>query len=182
MRTIYDEDFLIQPTDKNFNYQSTLTTRLDSLTDEMDQRIINEIVLWKVNRYALLGDESLDLLNQINPNSIELDNELTERLLRVLLRTKGIQLAMASTILKFRNRKIYQIIDQRVYRILYGEELKLRIHQNQKNVETQITTYFAYLRKLREACGKLSIEFEFGDRILFEADKRINKSLRLKNY
>ena len=50
----------------DYFYQDLLTPKLDDLEGDFDQKTINEIVLWKVNRYALLKHESLDLLNKIN--------------------------------------------------------------------------------------------------------------------
>jgi hypothetical protein len=90
---------------------------------------------------------------------------------------------MASTILRFRNKNIYQIIDQRVYRIIYKDEkLKLKTHPSDKNVSDQIELYFKYLRDLKVVCEKLEIPFDKSDRILFMADKRINKDFSLDNY
>jgi len=84
---------------------------------------------------------------------------------------------MASTILRFKNKRLYQIIDQRVYRIIYGKTLKLP-----RSVDDQITLYFEYLEKLREICKLLEIRFESSDRILYNADKRVNKCIKLENY
>ena len=89
---------------------------------------------------------------------------------------------MASTILRFKNPKIYQIIDQRVFRIIYGEKLNLGYNQNNKRTEEQINIYLKYLTYLREVSIKLNIKFELSDRILFMADKRINKDVSLDNY
>ena len=66
MLTIYD----IQPTLENlgnstYSYQADLTSKLDSLDADFNQAIINEIVLWKVNRYAEIDSYTLILINQI---------------------------------------------------------------------------------------------------------------------
>lgn len=45
---------------------------------------------------------------------------MAEEILRKLLMTPGIRLPMASTILRFKNPNVYQIIDQRAYRFLTG--------------------------------------------------------------
>ena len=39
--------------DYEFDYQKSLTTKLDKLNSDFNQEIINEIVLWKVDRYSL---------------------------------------------------------------------------------------------------------------------------------
>lgn len=44
-----------------YNYQSDLTSKLDRLNTDFNQEIINEIVLWKVNRYAPVDDETLNI-------------------------------------------------------------------------------------------------------------------------
>ncbi|MEB2776989.1 hypothetical protein SYJ56_16855 [Algoriphagus sp. D3-2-R+10] len=160
-----------------------MTLKLDKVATLFDQNIINEIVLWKINRYAHIDNDTLNLINDININSHELDINLTQKILKSLLKTKGIQLPMASTILRFKNKNIYQIIDQRVYRIIYKEKkLKLKTHSNDKNVNDQIELYFQYLKDLKDICDKHKIPFDKSDRILFMADKRINKDLKLDNY
>lgn len=45
---------------KSYSYQSVLTKKLDNLYDvTFTQLIINEIVLWKVNRYVALNNDIL---------------------------------------------------------------------------------------------------------------------------
>lgn len=117
-RTVFDNDFKLEQADSLYDYQPDLTTKLDKFDKPFDQQTINEIVLWKVNRFAFLTDQTFDLLNKIDPKSTRLNISLTTEILKALMHTKGIQLPMASTILRFRNKNIYQIIDQRVYRII----------------------------------------------------------------
>jgi hypothetical protein len=46
-----------------YNYQPELTKRLDNLeVSTIDQTIINDIVLWKVNRYVRITNDVLALL------------------------------------------------------------------------------------------------------------------------
>ena len=124
----------------------------------------------------------MELLNQVSRQDQNIDFDLTKNLLSRLLRTKGIQLAMASTILRFKNPSLFQIIDQRVYRLLYDEEMKLSTYPSEKNIVSQTELYFNYLEDLRKACDILSIPFDDSDRILFMADKRVNAKRKLKNY
>jgi hypothetical protein len=43
---------------QDYRYQPSLTPRLDRLPPEpFDQALVNEIVLWKVNRYAPLEEK-----------------------------------------------------------------------------------------------------------------------------
>ena len=152
-----------------YNFQSKLTEKLDKVESEFNQELINEIVLWKTNRYSELNNETLNLINKIDPKSEFIDSTLTGEILKHLLGTKGIRLPMASTILRFRNPVIYQIIDQRVYRMIYGIELKLKT-----NLNDNIIQYLDYLTELRNVCNLYQIPFSKSDRILYEYDKITN--------
>ena len=181
MKTIFE----ITPNENDldissFKYQIELTKKLDTLNSDFNQEILNEIILWKVNRYAKFDEETINLLNKINPKDENLQMSLTGDILLSLLskNQKGVRLAMASTILRFRNPKVYQIIDQRVYRFIYGEELKY----SESNINLQINIYLDYLNKLKEVCAKYSIKFEEADRILYKMDKEYNRDLKLKGY
>ena len=167
---INQEDFSLE----KFTYQKKLTQKLDNISGDFDQNIINEIVLWKVSRYAALSEDAITKLNKISSNAKKLDINLTREILEALLACSGIRLPMASTILRFKNPAIYQIIDQRVYRFLYGEELV-----NNKN---SIDLYIDYLDYLRKKCNEYKIPFKYSDRILYLADKRENKKISLNNY
>ena len=182
-KTVFDNDFSLEKADEVYSYQPALTNKLDKFDKPFDQQTINEIVLWKVNRFALISDQTLELLNKIDPKSTEIDIDLTTKILKALLQTKGIQLPMASTILRFRNKNVYQIIDQRVYRIINSDKkLKLNLYQNDKNLAEQVELYLNYLSGLRIFCSKQNKPFEKIDRFLFMADKRINKKIPLDNY
>ncbi len=177
LKTIGNKDFNVIPEDSEFKYQSELTKKLDSTTSDFNQNTLNEIVLWKVNRYALFSDETILALNKINKNDTQINEEETKDILRLLLNTKGVRLAMASTILRFKNPYIYQIIDQRVFRVLYT---KSTMPKGYTNIEKQIEVYLKYLKDLRAACDKHNITFQESDRILYNADKRINKDFKIK--
>ncbi len=179
MKTIYDSDFNIEEKDHYFDYQNNLTRILDKYSQTFNQQTINEIVLWKVNRYSELSENTFLLINKIGE---QWNLKLTKDVLSSLIRESGIQLPMASTILRFKNPQNYQIIDQRVYRILYGIDLKLNLYKSERNIENQIDLYLKYLKDLRISCSKLNIPFDQADRILYNADKRLNKTERLKNY
>lgn len=167
--TIFDENFKISESDLEFNYQRNLTASLDLDGDNFDQNKLNEIILWKVNRYANFSDELISLINSIGKDDTEMDIDKTKLILKKLLRTKGVQLAMASTILRFRNKNIYQIIDQRVYRIINkNRSLKLNNYLSEKNLDNQIQLYIQYLAKLKEACENLKIPFYKSDRNLWQ--------------
>ncbi|WP_286398876.1 hypothetical protein [Myroides odoratimimus] len=118
----------------------------------------------------------MKVLNQIDKNSLELDVDLTREVLESLLACTGIQLAMASTILRFKNPHVYQILDQRVFRFIYGISLQEELRRE----KDQVKVYLDYLVKLKEVCNELSIVFEDSDRVLYELDKKYNKHIKLK--
>ena len=177
MKTIFDIEITNEDLQNvNYKYQLELTSKLDGLDDDFNQEIINEIVLWKVNRYSFLDDEKFSVLNKINKEDLILDVELTTEILTKFLNTKGIQLPMASTILRFKNPNIYQIIDQRVYRFIYGIEMPKYF----SSIEKQIDFYIEYLQKLKQVCIKKGIDFNLSDRIIYELDKLHNKEIKIK--
>ena len=183
IKTIFDSDFKIISDDFEFNYQEALTKKLDSCNENFKQEKLNEIVLWKVNRYAEFDESLIELINSIDKNETKINVDKTREILKGLLKTSGVQLAMASTILRYRNPNIYQIIDQRVFRVIYkNQTLELNTYPSEKNLNFQIDLYIKYLYDLRNICVDLKIPFDKSDRILFMADKRINKKEKLKNY
>ena len=180
IKTIDDDDVKeklnYEKLKNKYKYQEELTPKLDELEADFNQEIINEIALWKVNRYVLMQEDTLELLNKIKKSDDKLNEDLTKQILERLLEKhqKGIQLAMASTILRFKNPSIYQIIDQRVYRFIYGKPLKYP-----NTIDEQINLYLKYLNDLREKC-KDNIPFEESDRILYSADKKFNPDIPIK--
>lgn len=166
--------------DSQYNYQPELTDRLDNLDTDFNQDIINEIVLWKVNRYSTIHEDTLKLINQIDKTDTQIDYELTGEILLKLLgkEQKGIRLPLASTILRFKNPNIYPILDQRVYRFIYGKELKYTL----SNINQQIDIYLSYIDKLRSICDEFNIEFSMADRILYSMDKTFNFDVKLNGY
>ncbi len=183
IKTIFNSDFKLSPDDFEFKYQESLTNKLDTNDDDFDQNRLNEIVLWKVNRYAEFDNDLIKLINSIDKNDLEIDIDKTKLILNGLLKTNGVQLAMASTILRYRNPNIYQIIDQRVFRVIYENQiLDLNTYPSEKNLSYQIELYIKYLLDLKQICTDNNIPFDKADRILFMADKRINKKEKLKNY
>jgi len=162
---------------EKYNFQPKLTLKLDAISSDFNQEVINQIVLWKVNRYVEIDDGTLALLNKIKKDAVLFDEDLTREVLRKLLSTKGIQLPMASTILKFKNPNVYQIIDQRVYRFIYGKNLPNYF----SSIDSQIDLYLGYLQKLHDACIEKDIEFKFSDRIIYELDKEYNKEVKIRH-
>lgn len=120
------------------------------------------------------------MLNQIDTTGEKIQNDLVKQLLKKLLLTKGIRLPMASTILRFRNPNVFQIIDQRAYRFVYGHELKLNDPNSEIIINSQIDLYFKYLQDLKEVAIKTGWQFSQIDRILYIRDQEFNKDTHIK--
>ena len=155
-----------------YDYQSDLTEILDTYKCDFSQAVINEIVLWKVNRYVNT-DTSIDWLKKLN--GFKYDNEVEEKELReflklVLTEIRGIRLAMASTFLRFRNPNVYQIIDERMFRVVMRKENPRKKLSSYTTVDGQIDLYITYLKKLKAICENLNINFQQSDRILYQFD------------
>jgi thermostable 8-oxoguanine DNA glycosylase len=110
---------------KRYKHQPVLTAHLDNLPDEpFSPETVNEIVLWKVNRYARLSHhvrKALHALRTLSPH----EHPKARRVLLSLLRCEGVDLAMASTFLRFQNAEVFQIIDRHAYRAVIGKPYPL---------------------------------------------------------
>ena len=71
----------------------------------------------------LIDKSLIELINSVNKDETKIDIDNTKQILKGLLKTNGVQLGMASTILRYRNPNIYQIIDQRIYRVIYENQI-----------------------------------------------------------
>lgn len=163
---------------REYNYQPELTKQLDNL-ESIDREQFYRIVLWKVDRFPSVSDEILSEINKLKalkPGNHR-DSGACDTLDR-LLRCKGIQLPMASTIFRFVNPAVFQIIDIRAYKALYGEKTRLYrskpVTASEKSlhkwVKESIEVYFKYLDRLREInCDE--IPFDDADRILYQFHK-----------
>jgi hypothetical protein len=162
-----------------YTYQSELTRKLDRLqASELDTEAFYEIVLWKLNRFPQLEEgllESLKALASLRPKEHRQAN--TE--LRSLLRCPGIALPMASTVLRFVNPKVFQIIDDRVYRIVQPGKAKYPTKPpklGESYLARSVTIYFDYLDALHEhACEALP--FVDADRILYQLDIELGNKI-----
>jgi len=157
-----------------YKYQPNLTPKLDDLARvNFTPELLNEIVLWKVNRYVSLDADQLgriDALATLKPG----EHRAAGPILEDLLGTHGVDLAMASTLLRFRNPSVFQIIDRHAYRALYGRGYKMYSATSPKK---KIGVYFDYIDELRRLCDAKGLRFETVDRVLYEFDKKQNGSL-----
>jgi thermostable 8-oxoguanine DNA glycosylase len=163
---------------KSYDYQLELTKQLDNLSiDKFDRKIFYEIILWKLNRYPQIDNtliEKLKPLSSLKPK----EHYKSKQLLKELLSCRGIRLPMASTILRFINPNVFQIIDDRVFRVL---ELEGKIPTKPKNInnnylEKSCEIYFHYLDRLRDICNE-KLPFEDSDRILYLLDIKLENKI-----
>jgi hypothetical protein len=168
---------------QSYRYQPELTRKLDSLTSiDLSLETIYEIVLWKLDRYP---EFTPTLLRQVNDLATFTDLagpnlSKAQNVLRSLLQTKGIQLPMASAILRFRNPIVFQIIDERAYRIACGEEPSYPskpYRMTEGYLATSTKIYFSYLSKLHEIANHFELSFKKLDRILYQLDIELGNEL-----
>lgn len=157
-----------------YKFQPALTKRLDNLENaSIDQSLINEIVLWKVNRYVCLGDENIEQLKELKGLKAG-EHKKGNEILKALLDVNGVDLPMASTILRFINPKVFQIIDRHAYRAVYGKKYPL---YQATQTERKISLYFDYIFDLMELCKSKGLAFTTIDRLLYIFDKKKNGKL-----
>lgn len=170
-----DFDGSLQQFLKDYAYQLELTKRLDAVgTQPFTHDVIKDIVLWKVNRYVELSGGALSAFNGVDGLRPKSHREAMKTL-ATLLREPGVDLAMASTFLRFRNPKAFQIIDRHAYRALYGESYPLYFSSPDRR---KIDVYFRYLDDVWALAESKNVDFELLDRVLYVFDKQVNGSLR----
>ena len=156
-----------------YKYQPNLTKKLDGISsDKIDRQLIYEMVLWKINRFPEIND---DLINEINTISGLQRNqhncEKSRSIIEKLLRCRGVRLPMASTILRFTNPNAFQIIDDRVCRVLSLEKKypAKPAQITQGYLDSSIKCYFEYLDQLNKICCD-RLPFDQADKILYQLD------------
>lgn len=155
-------------------YRPDLTPRLDEFAEPFSQDFINELVLWKVDRYVAVPAELLPQLDHFR-NLKAHQHENARPLLTALLGTRGVRLPMASTFLRFANPTVFQIIERHSYRAVYGTSFLAAVKK--KSAEDQIDLYFKYLLRLRALCSEKDFPFHEADRVLFVFDRKENPPL-----
>lgn len=137
-----------------------------------NQDIINEIVLWKLNRRPQINEKVIEAIYKLEviKTPIEaIDSELTRDVLMLLLNSRGMKLPMASTVLHFYYPDIFPIIDQRAYRELYGKEYPNTKGKNQKLIDLYVQYIIDCNNFHQEMCPE--IPFSKLDKILYQIDK-----------
>ena len=163
-----------------YDYGNAIFKRIDSVEEQNYYElndIANMIVLWKINRTPTIDKNSFDGLLDIKKiqskeSAIEKQNiEKIKSVLKNLIKSKGVKLAMASTFLHFFNKDCFPIFDQRAYRVIYKEEYK-----SSTSVKKQIELYIDYLQRCIEYYQKNElkqhgIDFADIDKYLYQLDK-----------
>ena len=159
---------------EEFKYEQQLTSYLDNLGEKaFDEMDILKITLWKVARFPHVDQElihQINILAYITDLNNKKERKLTKGVLKKLLNCKGVRLPMASTYLRFRNPKVFQIIDRHMWKQIMFDEFGKYIDSN--DAEKQIETYFKYLEVLRKRCVTDKVRFEDADRIYYLKDKQ----------
>ncbi len=165
--------------DEEYKYQPELTKKLDNLEiEDFNRELFYEIILWKLNRFPQIDDELLEELKSLSKLKPK-DHRKSEKILKKLLLSKGIALPMAATILRFINPKVFQIIDDRTDRIIFGPNEKACYPKTitKANLDIAIGVYFDYLDSLHIVCTE-DLPFEQSDRILYQLDIMLGNKLR----
>lgn len=152
---------------------------------EVVKPLINEIVLWKLNRMVEVDDELIKSLLKIRRitdiefflNSNDLRDELKDTM-KKLMDSKGIRIAMASTILHFFNPKIFPIIDKRAYFAINNCLMPERIN-NKNNGPDEYLLYIEKCYKwfLLKSKNEKDLKFENIDKVLYQHDKDSGRKL-----
>ncbi|MBL1242835.1 MAG: hypothetical protein COA39_000290 [Sulfurimonas sp.] len=163
---------------EEYNYNLDLTNKLDNLNvDDFSRESFYEIILWKLNRFPIIEDTLLDELKTLSSLKNE-EHEISKEILKKLLSCSGIRLPMASTILRFINPNVFQIIDDRVFRILFAES-KMPTKPakvTEKYLNNSCDIYFKYIDKLVEICDD-DLPFFDADRIIYFLDKKLGNKI-----
>jgi hypothetical protein len=163
----------------DYAYQPELTAKLDALSGgDLTQEHFYEIVLWKLNRFPRLAGGLLYELRTIAALKPR-EHKRADRQLKALLQSPGIALPMASTVLRFLAPEVFQIIDDRVYRIVFPGRAKYPSKPSTPSnvyLEASVNIYFDYLDELhRQACDVLP--FREADRILYQLDIKLGNEI-----
>lgn len=162
-----------------YSYLRELTVKLDALKPEdLDIKTFYEIVLWKLNRFPSIQDDLLDELKKVGTLKPRQHRE-AKPVLNKMLKSPGIALPMASTILRFLNPSVFQIIDDRVYRVVHPGKAKYPAKPqkvNERYLTTSSNIYFEYLDELHKLSSE-KLPFDKADRILYELDIKLGNKI-----
>jgi hypothetical protein len=163
---------------EEYNYNLELTDKLDKLDiSNFNRESFYEIILWKLNRFPIIENTLLDELKTLSSLKTG-EHKISKEILKKLLSCSGIRLPMASTILRFINPEVFQIIDDRVFRILFSEsKMPTKTAKvTEKYLENSCEIYFKYIDKLVEICDD-NLPFFDADRIIYLLDIKLGNKI-----
>ena len=102
------------------------------------------------------------------------EHRKSKKELSTLLELNGVDLPMASTILRFINPEVFQIIDRHAYRAVYEKKYPL---YTSTPTERKLSVYFDYIDELIKLCALKALAFATIDRLLYIFDKKNNGKL-----
>ena len=166
----------------DYKYQPELTKKLDEIDGaNLDELTLMEMVLWKVNRYPQIAPSlMIELKGVVGLEPKE--HRKAAAVLSALLNCHGIRLPMASTLLRFLNPQVFQIIDNRVFRVIFPHRCSYPDKPTSKAklktyVSESISIYFEYLDELHKHASE-NLPFYQADRILYVLDRKLNNKIR----
>lgn len=177
----YGDQWGSEPTSllDEYDYHPKLTDELDKLdAEKFNHETLYKIVLWKLSRFPYIADELVNELKGIKDIAPKKHQEARD-ILGKLLRTPGIALPMASTILRFINPNAFQIIDDRAYRVLLPGEAKYPSKPQKTTdgyIDKSVEIYFKYLDRMHEICSE-KLPFDQADRILYQLDIKLGNKI-----
>ena len=149
--------------DYNLEEKENIKNKLNGQSLSINE--IRQIALWKYNRIINIDDEILqNLTNILSEKDITVSCSLVKNIIAELLKSQGVGMPLASTILKFLRPDIFPIIDVRAYRALFDKKKRNFKYEDYEN----------YCNKIYEIKEKTGIRLSDIDEKLYEFDKEYN--------
>ncbi len=140
---------------------------------------LRRVALWKINRVLEISKETIKKLNKLaSMKEVSIDDPFVKDLIGDLLDSDGVDLPMASTILKFVRPDIFPIIDVRAYRALTGR----RPYFRDWSLSSKYTRYVEYTKRLKEIAKKRGKLLEKIDEQLYEFDREHNGTINNRSH
>ena len=181
----YDPGFDIKERIKSINFDDGFVVN----------DVVNDIILWKNARRAKLNTNVKSKLLQIKSiqsiyDVLGKNKQQVKEILTLLMKTKGVKLPMATTILHFFNENCFPIIDQRAYfiatnmdpqskQLVTDTELPSKCNWD---IDYGIETYFKYLEKCIEFSDCWNYTISVIDKHLYQTMKDYYPDRKLKDY
>ena len=131
----------------------------------------------EANRFPKIDNSLIEKLRSLSALKPTQHRE-AEELLKEMLSCHGIRLPMASTIFRFINPKVFQIIDDRVFRVMkFNGKIPIKPQIiTDSYLQRCCDIYFDYLDELQEICDE-KLPFEETDRILYLLDIKLGNRI-----